>query len=715
VDLQEQLNHWLNIRTENLCHRQLLVISGPEKWAIDQAEKLLIDCRFNSLLWVGSRSQNQPKIEAKVYRDYLGQEFSALIYNCYSGFRANAVMALSGTVKAKGLMLLICPDFSTWPNFTDPELKLRISFGYESHRQRSNFIVHLIGEIRHDPSVSILTPEKLRGIPSTLQSRYSSHLTNCQSEEQSQAIESIIRSALGHTHRPLVLSADRGRGKSSALGIAAASLINSHRKKVILTAPTFNTVGQVFRHANRLLPNANMRKQGLYFENGSLEFMPPDASLAESVTADIVMVDEAAAIPTPLLEKIITKYSRVIFSTTLHGYEGSGRGFELRFKKHLNNVCPGWKSIHLAQPIRWYPEDVLENFWFQCMAMNKQTCMEEISLNRSILETHELNVEQLVHDSDMLKNIFHLLVNAHYQTTQDDLVRLLDAPEQHLFILKQQGRLLGVALISEEGGQNLELIAKQISCGSRRVKGHLVPQYLTFHYGDLGLCIMKQWRVVRIVIEPYLQGLSLGSTLLSEIEKIARKRKIEFLTSSFGAREKLLNFWQKNLFCVTKLGFKRDASSSEHSAIILKPLTKKASELTSDLKVMFHQDMLYQASRHFTDLDTRIMVSLLKHNCKIRQLNKTETQLVLQFIENLRPLYSCEQVLYKLLEGCLCTYRQHLIEDYVFLVALLIQFKNDKSLCAEFTLSGKQQIQKRAQQAVKNIYNESYLINLNLK
>lgn len=711
MDLQKQISHWLNIRTEKLCHRQLLIVSGPEKWAIEQVEKLLIDYQLNSYLWVGERAQNQTKIETKTYREYLGQEFSALIYNCYSGFRANAIMALSGTVKAEGLMLLICPDFNAWTNFVDPEHKQRISFGYESCHQQSNFIKHIIGEISRDTSVSILTPEKLTGAPSILQTKYFSHLTNSQSEEQTQAIESIVRTALGHTHRPLVLSADRGRGKSSALGIAAANLIKNHRKKIILTAPAFNTVDQVFKHARELLPGANLHRKGMILEHGSLQYIPPDALLAKSVTADIVMVDEAAAIPTPLLKKILAKYSRVVFSTTLHGYEGSGRGFELRFKKHLNSVCPEWKSIHLTQPIRWYPEDVLERFWFQCMLMVKQPCIEEITLNRNIIETLELNAEQLLNDSSMLNNIFQLLVNAHYQTSPDDLVRLLDAPEQRLFILKQQNNLLGVALISEEGGEKLKLIADQIARGSRRVKGHLVPQYLTFHCGDLGLCSIKQWRIVRIVIEPDLQGQALGTMLLNEIEKIARNQNVEFLSSAFGATTQLLNFWQKNLFDVTKLGFKRDASSSEHSAIILKPLTIEASDLTTELKIIFHQDLLYQTSRHFKNIDTHILVALLKYHCNDWQLNKNETLLIVQFIENMRPQYSCEHVLSKLLEHCLFRYQQDLTEDYVFLVALLLQFKGDKAICVEFSLSGKQQIQKRAQQAVKNIYNQSYLVN----
>jgi len=65
---------------------------------------------------------------------------------------------------------------------------------------------------------------------------------------------------------------------------------------------------------------------------------------------DLVLIDEAASIPLPLLESFIKQHSRMIFATTEHGYEGSGRGFALRFKKILNEFCPQWKSARLETP-----------------------------------------------------------------------------------------------------------------------------------------------------------------------------------------------------------------------------------------------------------------------------------------------------------------------------------------------------------------------------
>ena len=170
----------------------------------------------------------------------------------------------------------------------------------------------------------------------------------------------------GHRRRPLVLSADRGRGKSSLLGLAAAELLRQQPDlQIVVTAPSQATVATLFTHATNTLEDAPQLLAGL-------SYCSPDRLVHEPLQPDLLLVDEAAAIPTPLLEAMLARHGRIVFATTEHGYEGTGRGFHLRFKRVLDRETPGWQEIHLAEPIRWSSRDPLEPLVFRLLGLNAE-------------------------------------------------------------------------------------------------------------------------------------------------------------------------------------------------------------------------------------------------------------------------------------------------------------------------------------------------------
>ena len=79
----------------------------------------------------------------------------------------------------------------------------------------------------------------------------------------------------------------------------------------------------------------------------------------------MVMIDEAAAIPLPLLTAVVKNCSRLALATTVHGYEGTGRGFELRFGPLLSSQTRGERRVTLTTPVRWAAGDPLERFIFR--------------------------------------------------------------------------------------------------------------------------------------------------------------------------------------------------------------------------------------------------------------------------------------------------------------------------------------------------------------
>jgi tRNA(Met) cytidine acetyltransferase len=181
------------------------------------------------------------------------------------------------------------------------------------------------------------------------------------------AIEAVEHVATGHRRRPLVLTSDRGRGKSAALGIGAAHLMRRGIERIIVTAPRPDSAEQLFRHASRLLPGARSGRYSLSTDEAHLVFVAPDELVQTHPPADLLLVDEAAAIPTPMLERMLAQYSRIVFSTTVHGYEGTGRGFAVRFQQVLDHQTPGWRALRLHQPIRWAAQDPLERFVFRAL------------------------------------------------------------------------------------------------------------------------------------------------------------------------------------------------------------------------------------------------------------------------------------------------------------------------------------------------------------
>ena len=691
MNLYRQIETWLVARHQQQVHRQLLIVSGQENWAIAQALMLV---KQREYLWVGQHQAEGTQVTHQQYQGYLGQEFEIVVLNCFSGFKANAAIALSGTIKAKGLMILICPSFASWPKFQDPEWLNRVSYGYQEALQHSHFIDKLIARVTSDENVAVLTAEKFTGtIPQAKNLDLNADLMPIKAlQEQQEAINSIIKVATGHRNRPLVLSADRGRGKSSALGIAAAQLIKDAAKKIVIVAPSPHTVQQVFKHAEKHLPHAVNTKNKLSLGDGYLHYVAPDAILTTHIDIDLLLIDEAAALPTHLLFKLIDRYSRIVFSTTLHGYEGSGRGFELRVKQYLNRVKPEWRGIHLNQAMRWFNGDCLESFWFDLFCITSHSSQPEKVLQGPTTLSY-ITKTQLADDAQLSFRIFQLLIDAHYQTSPDDLIRLFDSPEQHCYVLKRDNVIIGVALIIAEGGEILAPLQHDITCGKRRVKGHLVAQNITFNFAQSEFCTLKQWRITRIAIAADYQRQGLGNTLLTYLTQEAKTQEISFLTSSFGLNQGLLHFWHQAGFTVVNMSKKPEVSSSEHSAQLLLPLSPQAHILQQSVVTEFTQEVLYHCDKSFKDIDPLLLHHILLQVKPTQAMSDNNLQIVAQFIDGSRPLHLCKRQLRDYYLSNIIHFK-HLDDNFIsLLLSLLLQNHSEIDIAKIHNFSNVKEIQ----------------------
>lgn len=407
--MNNDIKQWIEQRKSTPCHRQIIHICGNEKWALRNTEQLLSGC--SDLLWVGnSYSKNIKTTSNKNYRQVLGQEYDYLVYNAYSGLRANALMALAGTIKQGGLLILISPEEEEWKQFQDPEIEEKTSSFFQSECLPSHFVMWLVKNLSSDTNVVRWSERSLNGKNKLRTIQGNSRPPPYKSHSQQLAVEAIKNLALKKQKYPLVITADRGRGKSSSLGIAAAQLMSSVNLQIGITAPNFRSCDTSFKMASELIDHVAVNSSEFKFKQASFKFYPFDQLILDTPNLDLLFIDEAAAIPSSVLQQLQTLYKKCVFSTTIHGYEGTGRGFEIRFKPYLNKHAPKWRHIELAEPIRWAENDPIEQFFFKTMMFNPPTFLNDSqqSLSHGI---HTVKARELLKYPRILYECFNLLIN----------------------------------------------------------------------------------------------------------------------------------------------------------------------------------------------------------------------------------------------------------------------------------------------------------------
>jgi tRNA(Met) cytidine acetyltransferase len=712
VSTAKVLDNWLQQRLSGRFHRQLMLISGTEARAMASAEQIREQFSSRSL-WIGHQP-DKAGVDCGAYRQYLGREYDLLIYNAFSGLRANALMALSGTVTQNGLMLLLCPELENWPTFTDPQWAKRFSYGFDHNNAQSHFIRWLLMQADADSRVLHLTEKGVSGQVAPLSTAQLNPDGPCITEDQRLAVEAIIKVAKGHRNRPLILTADRGRGKSSALGIAAARLITDEKKHILITAPAIEQTEQCFFHAARNMEDAQRHPYQLTAKaGGSIRFQPVDQIIREHTGADLLMIDEAAAIPAPLLKTLAQRYSRVVFSSTVHGYEGCGRGFELRFKPLLQKLRPQARYLHLQQPVRWQQGDCLENFWFKVMLMEGAKKLTDTSaINTDKLVFMQLQPDKLIKQPELLQQLFELLINAHYQTSPDDLVRLLDAPQSRLFVLKTQTNILAAILADEEGASRLSPLVKDITLGKRRVQGHLLAQNLSHWLNDTTLAGLRYLRIVRIAVTPQYWQQGLGSHCLDALGQYASANQIDIVGSAFGVTGQLMQFWRKNDFVPCRLGLKQDMASGEHSMIVLRGLSEPGRQGISLVRSEFQREFLALLPGPFKHIEPQLVRRIIQGFAAIDAPAPSDRHKLERFTQGYG---TADSIFVPLQQLCLWWCQQSDISaisgpDTEMLIRYTLQYQSQQDICDDMKIDGRKAFSKRLRQLIGAIiFDDKYI------
>ena len=532
--------------------------------------------------------------------DLLGRTREVVVFDCHEDFSPNAVGRTVGAVDGGGLFVLLTPPLDEWPERRgDFDERLAVppaTVADVGGRFRRRFVATL----RDHPGVAVVRVPadgdpivERDGLTDPFPARErptveapgdaafpASVYEACLTPDQAEAVAAL--EALRDPGAAVVVESDRGRGKSSAAGLAAGALAAEGRN-VLVTAPGYQNAAEVFARARETLSDRGVLVEASPTDDsprllaaeggGRVRFTdPPDAAeTLESDPPDALLVDEAAALSVRLLDKLAAG-PPVAFCTTVHGYEGAGRGFSVRFRDHLAESDRTVHEVRLSTPIRYAAGDPVESWAFRALLLDARPPVDQVvadaTADPASVTYRTLSPDDLLADEHLLREVFGLLVTAHYRTEPDDLARLLDAPNLRVRALCHEGHVVAVALLAREGG--LPAALRREMYDGARVRGNMLPDVLTSQLRDVDAAIPVGQRVVRIATHHAVRSRGLGSRLLDRVHD-EFVDEVDWLGVGYGATPDLLRFWAANDYGVVHLSTTRNDTSGEYSALMLRP------------------------------------------------------------------------------------------------------------------------------------------------
>lgn len=595
--------------------RQLVWLSGDAEQCRSIAQDVWQAYAWQTPLWVANENTLLPILSPRKARTRLGAEHQLIVFDTHgTGFDPEALGALAGTMIAGGLLVLITPQ--SWGEVPDPDYARLADHPLHWSALTSHYLARLARQLQASTQIVRWSTGQTLHLPRLLSYRAgeaSGDDSDCLSADQAQAVRQLVGLK---RRRPLVITADRGRGKSAALGIACARLLMHKVRRIVLTAPRLSAVESVFERVEALCLDGRRVAPGQFVlaQGSELIFLPPDG-LIEQINAQqqggdgsYLMVDEAAAIPAALLGQWLAAFPRIAFATTVHGYEGSGRGFALRFRATLDRLTPQWKALTLNSPIRWRSGDPLEALVNQLLLLKAPLPIAQP--DDSAVATKVVDRAWLAQQDAILEKLFGLLVQSHYRTSPNDLRQLLDGPGAALRIVEQANEPQAVLVTREEGGFEATL-ANQVARGERRPQGHLLAQSLATHAGSRDALTARWRRVVRIATHPERRRQGLGQTLLHDDMAAAKQQGIALYGATFGAEASLLRFWLALGFIPVRLGITQETSTGEFAVMVAKALDAQGKAVLTDLSERFQTALPGLLAFEVKALPAAVLVLLL--------------------------------------------------------------------------------------------------------
>jgi len=405
-------------------------------------------------------------------------------------------------------------------------------------------------------------------------------------------VEAISEKTLAST---VTLTAGRGRGKSAALGVAIAAAIAHGYSNIFITSPSPENLKTLFEFVfkgfdamhyldhvdytiiqstnpdfNKAIVRVNVHRQ----HRQTIQYIQPQDAYTLG-QAELLVIDEAAAIPLPLVRKLMGPYL-VFMASTINGYEGTGRSLSLKLIQQLREQSRGGGKLHndekvtdrsngskaddgaqvarssrslreiaLSEPIRYAQGDSVERW------LNRLLCLDAtLPRSSSIHGTphpSECQLLQVNRDTlfsfhpvseKFLQNMMALYVASHYKNSPNDLQLMSDAPAHQLFVLvppiqedaNRLPEILCVLQVALEGQISRESVLNSLSRG-QRAGGDLIPWLVSQQFQDSDFAGLSGARVVRIATNPDYGSMGYGSRALQLLNEFYEGKHVSLAES----------------------------------------------------------------------------------------------------------------------------------------------------------------------------------------
>lgn len=381
-------------------------------------------------------------------------------------------------------------------------------------------------------------------------------IKKCCTLDQGKAVITFLDAILDkNLHTTVALLAARGRGKSAALGLAIAGAIAAGYSNIYVTAPSpenlktlfefvckgFNAIEykehidyDVVKSVNPEFKKATVRINIYKQHRQTIQYIQPHEHEKLS-QVELLVVDEAAAIPLPVVKSLLGPYL-VFLSSTVNGYEGTGRSLSLKLLQQLeeqSQLSKGvegslsgriFKKIELSESIRYASADPIESWLNALLCLDVTNSVPSISRlpPPSECDLYYVNRDTLFSyhkDSELfLQRTMALYVSSHYKNSPNDLQLMADAPAHHLFVLlgpvdesrNQLPDILCVIQVSLEGQISRKSAIKSLSDGYQP-HGDQIPWKFCEQFRDPVFPSLSGARIVRIATHPSAMRLGYGS------------------------------------------------------------------------------------------------------------------------------------------------------------------------------------------------------------